>query len=221
MRKIALANGSCYHIFNRSIAGFKIFNNNLDFQRFIESIKYYRFCDSPINFAELKRLSVELQLELMNSRKQNDCLVDIVCYCVMPTHFHMLLRQNIDHGITKFLGLIENSCSRYFNVRHKRKGPLWEGRFKNVRIETDEQLLHLTRYIHLNPTSANLVRKPENWKYSSYNEYLKRKEADNVCEFGDIIDIQPKEYQKFVNNQKDYQQQLLVIKSQTIDYYAG
>ena len=65
-----------------------------------------------------------------------------------------------------------NSYTRYFNEKIKRKGPLWEGRFKKVLVNSDEQLLHLTRYVHLNPVSAGIVEKPEDWPCSSYREYI-------------------------------------------------
>ena len=78
------------------------------------------------------------------------------------------------------MGDILNSYSRYFNTKQKRKGPLWEGRFENVLIKTDEQLLHLTRYIHLNPVTAYLVDQAKDWQASSYNEYLENSDF-NEC----------------------------------------
>jgi putative transposase len=79
----------------------------------------------------------------------------------MPTHIHLVLRQLKDGGISKFMSNILNSYSRYFNIKHNRKGPLWEGRFRKVLVGSDEQLLHLTRYVHLNPVTACLVDKPK------------------------------------------------------------
>lgn len=90
----------------------------------------------------------------------------------MPTHFHLLLKQNVENGIVKFMSKMENSYLKHFNTIYKRKAPPWEGRFTIVHIKTNEQLLHLACYIHLNPSSAGLVKKPEQWKYSSYHEHL-------------------------------------------------
>ena len=104
-----------------------------------------------------------------------------------------------------------NSYTRYFNTKTKRKGPLWQGRFKSVLIKTDEQLLHLTRYIHLNPTSEDLVERPEDWPYSSYNEYLRNSE-EPLCSFSKYLDIEPKTYREFVESRKDYQKRLSEIK---------
>ena len=94
----------------------------------------------------------------------------------MPTHFHLILRQNIDNGIFNFIGNLTSSYTRYFNLKHKRKGPLWESKFNNIKIENDEQLLHLTRYIHMNPTSAGIVNNQKESKWSSYNEYIRGEE---------------------------------------------
>ncbi len=121
----------------------------------------------------------------------------------MPTHLHLILAQLKDEGISLFMQNLLNSYTRYFNVKNERVGPLWQGRFKSILIQSDEQLLHLTRYIHLNPTSQNLVEKPEDWKYSSSNEYLWR-EDDVLCNFKENIKIDPNPYRKFVEERQDY-----------------
>lgn len=86
-------------------------------------------------------------------------------------------------------------------------------------VGDDDQLLHLTRYIHLNPTSANLVKNPENWPYSSFNEYINSQKG--ICNFEGLFIIIPNDYKNFVDNRKDYQKQLSVIKLLTIDDYSG
>lgn len=106
-----------------------------------------------------------------------------------------------------------NSYSKYFNIKHNRKGPLWEGRFKSVLIETDEQLLHLTRYIHLNPVTAFLVEKPDAWKSSSYGEYVASMNSDaSICNYDAVLKIEPKEYKDFVDEQIPHQRDLAHIK---------
>jgi len=110
---------------------------------------------------------------MIEELKQNsDLFVKIISYCIMPTHYHLLLEQVKDGGTEKFISKILNSYAKYFNLRHKRSGPLWSSRFKSVGVDDNEQLLHLTRYIHLNPTSAGYVSMPEDWQYSSYVEYI-------------------------------------------------
>ncbi len=120
----------------------------------------------------------------------------------MPTHIHLILKQIENDGISNFMKKILDSYTRYFNLKTKRKGPLWQSRFKNVMIESDEQMLHLTRYLHLNPTSDGLVKIPEEWKYSSYMEYIGISEA-KICNANILKNFTPEEYRKFVEERID------------------
>ncbi|MBU2265406.1 MAG: hypothetical protein KJ977_00005, partial [Candidatus Omnitrophica bacterium] len=121
-------------------------------------------------------------------------------------------------GISIFMGNVLNSYSRYFNIKHKRKGPLWQGRFRNALIANDEQLLHLTRYIHLNPVTAYLVDRPEQWFFSSYEEFTNNTEKLNkLCRYEDILDIHSKEYKKFVEGAISYQRELAQSKHLLFD----
>lgn len=138
--------------------------------------------------------------------------VDIIAYCLMPTHIHLIFKQLEDNGISRSVNNILNSYTRYFNIKHKRKGPLWESRFKSKRIESDEQLLHLSRYIHLNPVTAFLSDKPESWQYSSYKEFLGIKETPTFCNFTNHINIFPADYKKFTEDRISYQRELAKIK---------
>lgn len=113
-------------------------------------------------------------------------MVDIVCYCLMPNHFHLVLRQLIDGGIHKFMHKLATGYAMYFNRKYDRTGILFEGPFKAIPIKEDEYLTHLLRYIHLNPVdlvepewkengikdweSANKFL--ENYRWSSYMDYI-------------------------------------------------
>lgn len=220
-RKDQLVNGEYYHIYNRSIAKYIIFNDEQEYERMLELINVLKFVDFDYQFSHFKRLDKEKQHLIVEKMKvKNKTLVDIIAYCLMPTHLHLILKQNFDNGITKYMGKILNSYSKYFNTKHNRIGPLWSGRFKNVRIENDDQLLHLTRYIYLNPTSANLVNDPIYWLHSSYNEYLSKTKFQ-ICNYKNVLDIDTKKYRQFVNNQKDYQKQISSIKHLLIENYSG
>lgn len=211
IREVSLVTSEIYHICNKSIAGFRIFNNDMDYERMMESMHFYIAETVPCKFSAYKTLK---DIEIDKSKRK----VDILAYCLMPTHIHLILKQNRNNGIEKFVSLISQSYSQYFNARHARKGPLWEGRFKNVLFENDEQLLHTTRYIHLNPATARLTDDPGNWVYSSYNEYMKMvPPGKRLCNFHDLLKIEPKSYRKFVLDQIDYQRQLALIKKITLD----
>jgi putative transposase len=108
--------------------------------------------------------------------------------------------------------LLSNSYARYFNKKTRRNGPLWECRFKATAVQTDEYALHLSRYIHLNPTSAGLVAKPEEWEFSSYREYLRGPEDEPICDFRGVISLSPELYRKFTENRRDYQRSLQILK---------
>jgi len=215
-RKIELAEGQVYHIFNRSIAHFQIFNEEHDNQRLLYLFKYFQVKDPPMKFSYFNKLDLVKQngffnyLESLNKDKLD--IVKIIAYCIMPTHIHLILKQLEPNGISIFMSNILNSYSRYFNTKHKRKGPLWESKFQNVLVDTDEQLLHLTRYLHLNAVTAKLVEHPQDWEFSSYKEYINKDIYHPLCDFHDLLTIVPKEYKKFVNDRIGYQRELSIIK---------
>ena len=221
-RKEELATGEVYHVYNKSIADFKIFNSNSDFLRIKNAIKYYRLKDISVSLSNFIRFEAVEEQGVGNSintlLKDMKELVQIIAYCVMPTHIHLILKQLEERGVTIFMGNLLNSYSRYFNIKHKRKGPLWEGNFKSVPVKNDGQLLHLTRYIHLNPVTAYLVDKPEDWLWSSYNEYLSKiDDGDKICKYNDILDIKLDSYKKFVEDRIAYQRELGVVKELLIE----
>ncbi len=214
IRKDPLVEGEVYHIFNKSIAGFKIFNNDSEFSRMLETIRYYQREKPALKFSKFLKLdSIRKDLHNETAHSDGEKLVEIVAFCLMPTHLHLLLKQLKENGISIFMSNILNSYARYFNTKHDRKGPLWEGKFKNVLVKTDEQLLHLTRYIHLNPVTAYLVDKPEEWSASSYGEYLlKVNENEKICKYDVLLQIEPTAYRKFVLDRGFYQRDLAKIK---------
>jgi putative transposase len=213
MRKYILEDGRIYHVFTKSIAGFQVFRSRADYERMKGLLKYYMIENPPLKYSIYSELK-DTKNYYQKYYDEKDKLAEIIAYCLMPTHIHLILRQLKKDGISIFMGNILNSYSRYFNIRNKRKGPLWESRFKNVEVSTDEQLLHLSRYIHLNPSSANLVEKLEDWEFSSYEEYIgKTDEEDRFCKYSDNISIDYEEYRKFVDSRKDYQRELAKIKN--------
>lgn len=222
-RKKALVNGEIYHVFNKSIAGFRIFNREEDYQRFKRMLVYYRSSKVDIPFSHfLNSEGVRINGINVSLNHLNDAcssLVQIIAYCIMPTHIHLILKQLLGNGITRFMSKVLNSYSKYFNEKVGRNGPLWEGPFKNVLVSSDEQLLHLTRYVHLNPVTAAIVDDPSEWAASSFSEYL-CETSDNhlsdqlrVSGFSDILKIQAEEYRQFVMDGIDYQRQRALIKA--------
>jgi len=188
----------------------------------LETLKLFRFSNFNYRYPRFISLGLTNQQAIYNELKtKSPTLIEIISFCLMPTHIHLILKQMSDNGISKYLSRVLNSYARYFNTKHKRVGPLWAGRFKNVLISNDEQLLHLTRYIHLNPTSANLVRKPEDWPYSSYREFIGASNKNHICSFENILNLDIKEYENFVLNRQSYQKEISKIKRIILDEYTG
>lgn len=216
-RNIPIVTAEFYHIFNRGISFQPTFLNKRDYSRAKETGFFYQNKNLPVKYSRFLMLSnEERQSILENLRKKRQFLVDIVCYCLMPNHFHFLLRQNKENGIAKFISNFTNSYTRYFNTKNERRGPLFQGKFKAVRIETNEQLLHLSRYIHLNPYTSFLVKglgEIETYSFSSLGEYLE-KEGSNFCQKEIILDNfkNKHSYREFVFDQADYQRKLAKIK---------
>lgn len=131
----------------------------------------------------------------------------------MPNHFHLLLKQTSDNGISKFMGKTLNSYTRYFNTLNKRVGPLFQGAFKAVRIKTGEQLLHISRYIHLNPYVSNIVKDPSLYKWSSFNAYADGRANTNTNK-KIVLELfkNSREYVNFVLDHSEYARELERIK---------
>ncbi|MFA6094483.1 MAG: transposase [Candidatus Paceibacterota bacterium] len=179
-RKIEFSVGEYYHIYARGVDKRFIFQDERDYQRFIKGLFVYNTSQN-ITFREIEK---EFK-DIFNFQKK-DSIVSVGAYCLMPNHFHILLKETEEGGISKFLGKLLTSYSMYFNRKNTRTGSLFESRFKAVHANTDEYLKYLVSYIHLNPVKiidpawkergVVDMQKAENfldnYKYSSYKEYV-------------------------------------------------
>jgi len=214
-RRMRFSTGSYFHIFNKSIANYGIFKDPNNCQRFLEILEYYNNCIVGVSFSTLLKTKRKYDFVGLLYPKHNS-LLKFISFCIMPDHYHILVKILSDDVVSKYINDVENSYTRYFNIKFHRKGPLWQSKFKAVKIKNNEQLLHVSRYIHLNPTTNNLTQKPENWQFSSYKDYLKNEEV--LKKFIPEISISdPKQYQAFVENQKDYQKSLKKIKKLVLE----
>lgn len=188
-----------------------IFRNVFDYRRFINTMIYYQIEGPKPKFSRFLPSTT-----ILNKKNK---IVEIVCYCLMPNHFHFLLKQTRDGGITEFVSKVSNSYTKYFNTKNRREGPLLQGEFKSVYVESNEQLLHLSRYIHLNPLVGYLIKDLEDYKRSSYLEYLGVSNTD-ICSKAIIMDQfkSTSEYRQFVLDREDYGKQLEAIKHQLLDF---
>lgn len=213
-RTTLLVNGEFYHIYNRGNEKRDIFTQTRDFTRFFKTIFYYQFAGPRPSFSKFSKSQIALLKPLSEEK-----LIEIVCYCFMPNHFHFLIRQLKEGGISKFMGQISNSYTKYFNTKYQRVGPLLQGAFKAVRVVSEEQLIHVSRYIHINPIVSGLVNNLEDYQWSSYLEYIKP--ISTFCSTNKILGLfspnEKEKYRKFVEAQIDYGKRLEMIKHQFID----
>lgn len=215
-RKVILSNNEVYHVINRSIANTPLFHNKTNYLKLLETINYYRFKNVPLRFSYYCRLPCDDRGKILsNLIKENQLLVEIISFCIMTNHIHLLLRQIADRGISIFMSKMQNSYAKYFNIVYKRKGALFQSMFKAIRIETDEQLIHVSRYIHLNPSTGYLCQTKDliNYPWSSYTHYLGLKKFEFLSP-QIILNFFKKlnDYKKFIYDQADYQKELANIK---------
>ncbi len=218
-----LVTGEIYHVFNRGIDKKPAFTNKREYRRAMRVIDFYRYASLPCKLSRYLTLPDEMKTRMLNHiRKELQTIVEIHTYCLMPNHFHFLLRQQSERGIATFISQFQNSYTRYFNTKHEREGPLFLDQFKAVRIESDEQLLHVSRYIHLNPYTSYVISHLDDlpqYPWSSFCEYLGLQNGEEICEKKLILSFfkSREVYKKFVFDQGDYQRELDKIKHLLID----
>lgn len=219
-RKTILANDQIYHLFNRGVEKRPIFISKNGYRRFINLADYYRFANCPGKFSRFKTLSREIRQNILQElRLKSDKLVDILAFCLMPNHIHFLCKQIKDNGIAKFMNKLCSGYSHHFNILNERVGPLFQGNFKAVRIVSEEQLIHVSRYIHLNPVSSYLIafKQLENYEFSSYPEYLGNNSG--FCNTHEVLSYfkNIQDYKNFVADQVEYAKELENIKHLVFD----
>ncbi|MCM8795567.1 MAG: transposase [Candidatus Omnitrophica bacterium] len=144
--------------------GRDIFKEERDYQRFIHCLYEFNDQASALPYKWLLR-----KKQLLDIKRPREILVKILCYCLMPNHFHLILQQIVDGGITKFMRKLGTGWTMYFNEKYQRGGVLFQGKFKSIIIDKDEYMMHLSRYIHLNPLELN----NPNWKEEGINDLEK------------------------------------------------
>ena len=144
-RNVVIAPGEFYHIYNRGTEKRKIFLNSRDHERFL-ALLYLANGESKV---DIKRQGRTLSELLMQDRGKR--LVDICAYCLMPNHFHLIIKELEDGGISKFMQKLITGYTMYFNKVHERNGALFQGKFKSEHAAEDNYLNYLIAYVHLNP----------------------------------------------------------------------
>lgn len=218
-RNVVFANDEIYHIYNRSVGRESIFTSLFQLKHILETIDYYRY-PQILRLSEFKKLKLEAkQLYISNIEKRGP-LVEIYVFSFMPNHYHILLKQTHEGGIRQFISVLQNSYAKYFNTKYDRHGSLFQSPFKGRWIESDEQFLHVSRYIHLNHVTSFIItfEKLLDYQYSSFPDYIGNKKRQWLNTDLIIGMIGSKEYyKKFVEDQVDYQRTLASIKNEIIE----
>ncbi len=214
MRQIELQVGDYCHVFNRGAGKQLIFRDKHDYRRFYQSMflfnnKNFR---NPGGYTEMRD---EVLLMFQNELKsQREPFVDIVSFCLLPNHYHLLLKQRLPNGIPLFLHKLAMGYSKYFNLRYKRTGTLYEGPYKAIIPEREGHLEHLPRYIHLNALDltsidwrstliddwVGVVNALNKYPWSSHHVFINKKQRLDVVSDDEVKKIfpEPETYWKYI-----------------------
>ncbi|MDP2598434.1 MAG: transposase [Candidatus Liptonbacteria bacterium] len=212
------ATNEIYHIYNRGVEKRDIFKNDADRLRFVHDL--FEFNDTAsaenIYYRDLQSYEVGLRKIVPKNKRRGprSFLVEVLVFCLMPNHFHLMIRQRVDNGITEFMRKLGTGYTNYFNQKYERVGALFQGKYKAIRLARDEHFIHLPYYIHLNPLDIvapewrtrelkNYRRAAEflrTYRWSSYPDYLGRKNFPSVTQREFLIEFfgGPKEYEKLI-----------------------
>jgi putative transposase len=187
-----------YHIYNRGVNKQVIFREPADYNVFLNLLKRYLGEKPQLDKSgrEYPWLKGELQL---------------LAFCLMPNHYHLLIHQETTESMTKLIRGIGTSYTMYFNKKYKRTGPLFQERFKAVMISRDEYLLHISRYIHLNPDEY------KQWEYSSLPYYLGKKHAAWITPELILNLFEASDYMQFLADYEDHRRMLKEIAYELAD----
>lgn len=217
-RRDVFINGSIFHIFNKTIDHKLIFKAAKIASHFLNLIRYYRSTKSNVRYSRFKELPEHVRnFKEKEINRAKYFKVDILTFCIMPNHFHLLLKQRVNLGIIRFMADIINSLTRFYNSLNDRKGPLFLPQFKSRHILTREQLVHTSRYIHLNPYSSGIIIDKENlstYPFSSFSQYLNFN-PHNLCNIKIVLDNFKDDsiaYKDFVLKNAEHQKMLEHIK---------
>lgn len=193
MERPNFSNEAIYHVYNRGVEKRNIFLRENDYLRFMLNLYEFNDIVPADNFGrKFTRDSIEVRLQ--STRKEP--LVEVMAFVLMPNHYHIMLQQRINNGITEFMRKIGTGYTNYFNLKYDRVGPLFQGKFKAVILEHETHFNHLPHYIHLNPLELIMPQWREkgvvnekkainflfSYRWSSLPDYLGTKNFPSITE---------------------------------------
>ncbi len=203
MRNISFANGEFYHVYNRGVDKRVVFSDKSDMDRFVQSMEEFNVIEPIGSIYENSFKKNKLGNPTSKLAEKEEKLVNFIAFCVNPNHYHFLLEQLVDGGVSMFMKRLGGGYTKYFNEKNKRTGVLFQGKYKATHIDSNEYLLHVSAYVNLNdrvhqlgnPTSK-LVKSQSSW-----GEYM-RESKSNFCSKNIILEQfkNIKEYQRFAES---------------------
>lgn len=187
-----------YHVYNRGVGKIDIFRDDQDFRFFLSRLEENLFPGSLPDGAH-QGIIRKAHTPYIRKSLPKDAF-SLINYCLMPNHFHFLIRQDTDLPISKLLLKVCGGYSKYFNIKYDRVGSLFQDQFKAVWVDSDSYLVWLSAYIHQNPKVAGLVTNVEDYNWSSYPDYIGIRQGnliDKTLIIGMFKD-NPKAYKNFV-----------------------
>jgi len=227
-RKVKFSNNEIYHVIIRAIDGIKLFHDKQDYLRMIHDLFEFNNVNpvasvSRMTYYRNPKSNDVTRPGLVTLRKKRKLLIEILAFCLMPNHVHLLVRQLQVSGISKFMQKF-GGYVLYYNEKYKRKGHLFQGRFSAVHIKTNNQLQTIFVYVHTNPIAIifpgwkekgieNFKKAKdyiENYRWSSYSDYLEKKNFPSITsrDFLKKVMGNPKSCQKFIDDWLKYKQEL-------------
>ena len=173
--------GEFYHVYNRGIEKRKVFMDDKDYYRFLESLREFN-CEKPVG--SLRFMKQMRQDNLIKEGDHGEKIVRIIAYCLNPNHYHLLLKQLVDGGISEFLKRM-GGYTKYINEKYDRSGVLFQGKSKKKQIKSSYLLSHMSAYINGNPEIHGYA-KAEHWPWSSCRHYLGHEKSD-ICSIHEIM----------------------------------
>jgi REP element-mobilizing transposase RayT len=167
--------------------------------------EYYHVYNRGAHKADLFLSENEYSLCLRLLSKYSDqYAVSVVAYCLMPNHYHFVIKQQEGGSISRYIQTVFNAFSQTINAKTKHSGTMFQGKAKAVLIDSDASMLQAVRYIHLNPVRAKLVDMPQNWRFSDYSTWIGKEESIFVESHNktikDQIILNKEEYRHFVED---------------------
>ncbi|MCK4520459.1 transposase [Candidatus Parcubacteria bacterium] len=229
IKRPPLVNEEIYHIVIRAVEGMNLFRNEKDYFRFLHNL--FEFNDeNPIDSGYRHKTAKTLPRTVLGKviRKKREILIQILAFCLMPNHVHLLVKQISDSGISKFMRKIGAGYGIYYNKKYERKGHVFGGKFRAVLVKNDEQLKTLFVYIHTNPVAIiapkwkeqgikiknleEIIEFLESYKWSSYPDYLGRKNYPSLTNRELLANLMGS-----VDNSRHFIKQWLLLKKQMAD----